>query len=479
MTRHSPVQDRPHQPAASTRVRILGSYMGILAVALVFSLLLLFTVLYLQESEEIDLRMTQVVDELERLSADVNPYSGQPFGNDLQTLFDVYLSRTAPSPGDAYYALIGGLPYASSVTPAQLLRDPNLVAQWAALAEPTRAEVETPYGRIRYLAIPVVPQQGTPGLFVAVNFLDSSIGRLQRTVRMGGLVFAGVFAIVSLVAWYAAGRVLRPIRLLTEAAREIEDTRWSQRIPVHGDDEIAHLTATFNAMLDRLESAFQTQRRFIDDAGHELRTPITIVRGHLELASPEAGDWPEVRALVLDELDRMSRMVEDLLLLARSEQPAFLVLHPLDVDAFTAEVFAKVAALSAERQWRLAEAAPLVLRADRDRLTQALMNLARNAVENSPAGSCITLASRREGRSVAFSVQDEGRGVTQEERQRIFDRFARGSAGTRNAGGVGLGLAIVKTIAEAHGGHVQVDSAPGQGATFTLYLPTDQQEASP
>jgi signal transduction histidine kinase len=240
---------------------------------------------------------------------------------------------------------------------------------------------------------------------------------------------------------------------------------------VRGRGEIAQLTSTFNEMLDRLEAAFVTQRRFIDDAGHELRTPITIIRGHLELIGDDSEEREEVRRLVLDELDRMSRMVEDLLLLSRAGQPNFLDPHPIDVGEFTEEIAAKSRALSRKRRWQMAESAPVVLVADRQRLTQALMNLADNAVTHSNADSTITLGSRAAEDTVYFWVKDDGPGIGLTDQQRIFERFARGRSGRRPTEGAGLGLAIVKAIVEAHGGKVNVTSAPGEGSTFTLALP--------
>ncbi len=226
-------------------------------------------------------------------------------------------------------------------------------------------------------------------------------------------------------------------------------------------------------MLNRLESAFVTQRRFIDDAGHELRTPITIIRGHLELLSSDATEREETRVLVIDELDRMARMVDELLLLARAEQPDFLDLHPIDVAEFTEELAAKATVLG-DRKWQVAETAPAVTVADRQRLTQAIMNLARNAVEHTAQGSPITFGSRLVNEEIHFWLKDEGEGIPPADLARIFERFARGKAGQRSTEGAGLGLAIVSVIAEAHGGKITLNSAPGQGSTFTIVLPLGQ-----
>jgi signal transduction histidine kinase len=223
-------------------------------------------------------------------------------------------------------------------------------------------------------------------------------------------------------------------------------------------------------MLDRLERAAQSQRSFVSDAGHELRTPITIVRGHLELMTDDPADRRETLALVTDELDRMSRLVDDLLLLAKSERKDFLQVQSVDVAALIPTVFAKVAAL-APRDWRLDGAAQARVDGDPQRLTQALTQLAQNATQHTDDGDVITLGSSYGGGHVRLWVQDEGEGIAAAEQGRVFERFARAGAGRRRSEGSGLGLSIVAAIADAHDGHVEVDSRPGHGATFTLVLP--------
>ena len=208
-----------------------------------------------------------------------------------------------------------------------------------------------------------------------------------------------VLLIASALAWVIAGRVLAPLRTLRTTAQAITETDLTRRIDVHGDDEIAELGRTFNAMLDRLEGAFASQRAFVSDAGHELRTPITIVRGHLELLGDDPLEREETIALVTDELDRMARFVEDLLLLAKAEQGDFLHLAPLDLDVLTDELYDKATAL-ADRDWRLAGSGAGRLTADRQRLTQA-----RHAArpERRPAHGATATGSRSAPRSATAS----------------------------------------------------------------------------
>ena len=255
-------------------------------------------------------------------------------------------------------------------------------------------------------------------------------------------------------------------------SRTITGTDLTQRIPVRGRDEVARLATTFNEMLDRLERGFEAQRSFLDDAGHELKTPLTILRGHLELLEHDPKDRQATLALVMDELDRMGRIVDDLLLLAKREQPDFLRLETVDVGSLTDDLHANIATL-APREWVLERRGKGVIVADRQRLTQALVQLAVNASRHAPGTEPIRIGSAVENGEARFWVADRGPGIPSEDRERIFARFTRGPMGER-AAGAGLGLPIVRSIAEAHHGRVELESEPGAGATFTLVVPVDQ-----
>ena len=237
---------------------------------------------------------------------------------------------------------------------------------------------------------------------------------------------------------------------------------------------MAQLASTFNEMLARLERAFASQRRFVDDAGHELKTPLTIVRGHLELLEEDPEERRETLALVMDELDRMSRIVQDLLLLAKHEQPDFLDLATVEVGGVTDDVHAKVQGLAA-REWILEARGRGVIVADRQRLTQALLQLAQNAARYSDAAEPIKLGSAVSDGEARFWVRDRGPGIALAEQDKVFERFGRGS-GQRRSEGAGLGLAIVKAIAEAHHGRVELESGPGAGTVFTIVIPIDQPD---
>lgn len=276
--------------------------------------------------------------------------------------------------------------------------------------------------------------------------------------------------------WVAAGKVLSPLKDLSDTAKSISESDLSGRIATQEKGEIAQLGNTFNAMIDRIEVAFDTQRNFINDIGHELRTPITIIRGHLELMDSDPQSQQETLDLVIDELNRMNRMVEDLVLLAKAERPDFLQIETIELTSFVAELFSKLERLG-ERNWHLdTMIASGRMTGDRQRITQAIVNLANNAVQHTVTDSLIVFGAKMEGNRVEFWLRDTGNGIAIAEQQRIFDRFTRVKNARRHSKGSGLGLAIVKTVVEAHGGAITLQSKLGIGSTFTLIFPLEFNE---
>jgi len=471
--------------AGSARLRILGWQLLLVALALFGSVLAARQVLLARVAERVDQGLAKEVSELRRfVDTSVDPTTGRSQFAEVRALLKAHLERAIPDRNQTMLALVDGVPaYRSAETPPYRLdTDRAATAAFAssvAAGQPHYGRVHTAAGDVRYVAVPVRvrgrPQQG---VFVSAVFVHRERAEVDEVVRVLGIVGFGALAVAGAAGWTVAGRVLAPVRMLRRTAQTITETDLSRRIPVGGGsrsgrDEITELARTFNGMLHRLEQAFEIQRAFVDDAGHELRTPITIIRGHLELLGDDPDDRAETVALVLDELDRMSRMVDDLLVLARAEQPDFLRREPVDLAGFTTDVFVKTRAL-APRSWRLDAVGDGLAFADRQRLTQALLQLAQNAAEHTRTGDRITIGSAADGRSGRFWVTDSGPGVAPGDRARIFERFARG-AQTRPpspaGGGAGLGLAIVRAIATAHGGTVRVGGEPGEGATFTLELP--------
>jgi len=459
---------------SGARVRILAGIVVLLVMSEVVSIVVERQILRARASERVDRDLTREVEELRRLVAEgIDPNTGRPFGGDVQAIFNVALQRNVPSQREAIFTYLGTAPYRSSVGNPD---DRRLVTELRALGavrEPRRGEVQTSRTRVRYIAVPVSVGGRRRGAMVVTSDLGAEQAEVDDLIRITGAVTLAVLLLAIGVAWIVAGRVLAPLRSLTDTARSITESDLTRRLEVHGDDEIAELGHLFNAMLDRLEAAFALQREFVSDAGHELRTPITIIRGHLELLGDDPQERRETVELVSDELDRMSRFVEDLLTLAKAERSDFLRLEEVDLDLLTEELMAKASAL-APRDWQLERLGAGTLRADRQRLTQAVMSLAHNAVQHTAEGAHIGLGSELEGGRARLWVRDDGPGIALADQERIFDRFAQAEVGRHD--GTGLGLAIVRAIAEAHGGRVDLRSAPGEGSTFTLDLPTEPPE---
>jgi signal transduction histidine kinase len=235
-----------------------------------------------------------------------------------------------------------------------------------------------------------------------------------------------------------------------------------------GRDDLAHLTRTINLMLDRLDQGLTDQRQLLDDVRHELHTPVTIVRGHLEILNPaDAVEVQYTRALAIEELDRITDLVEDLAMLAESQR-ADPTLQAVETRDFTQRVFAKAAVLP-HHPWTLAEAAAATAWMDPARITQAWLQLVDNAAKYSPDGSPIELGSTVRDDTIEFWVADQGPGIPPEAADRIFARFGRIDLG-RGIAGSGLGLPIVKAIAQAHGGDVSFASTRA-GTRFSIAIP--------
>jgi signal transduction histidine kinase len=453
------------------RVRVLAAFVVLLLLAEGVGLGLQRQVLISRVGERVDDSLTQEVDEFRRLVVDGNnPLTGRPFGGDVESIFDVFLQRNVPGEGEAVFTFIGDEPYRSTTA----VRDnPEVRAELDRLARvqsTERGTIELDDGKVRYLAVPVTVANQRRGAFVVTANLADEQAEVNESMRVAAGIAIGVLVLASGIAWLIAGRVLSPLRELKETAQAITESDLTRRIDARGNDEIAELARTFNGMLDRLGSAFATQRSFVSDASHELRTPITIVRGHLELLGDDPVERRETIALVTDELDRMSRFVDDLLTLARSERPDFVSREQIDLDVLTDELMAKASRLG-DRDWKLAGVGNGVIEADRQRLTQAVVNLAQNAVEHTETGDRIELGSELRDGHARLWVSDSGPGISPGDRERIFERFARAGRSRRRSEGAGLGLAIVRAIAEAHGGRVDLDSEPGRGATFTIVVP--------
>ncbi len=448
---------------------------------LAFGLTVVGAIVYGIESERLDDEIAAAVDqefrEFEAIQdAGIDPDTNRPF-TDIRAMLGTFLERNIPDDCELLLGWVGDRPrvfLAGAKVPdpeETLLTDPEfLAAAREAVADGGSVRMSTEREGDLLVAAQPVTQGEDSGALVIVNYLDEQRGGLRDTMQTYLVIALLTLLLVTGLAAWQSGRLLAPLRTLRTTADEIGETDLSRRIPETGNDDITALTRTVNGMLDRLEAAFVGQRQFLDDAGHELKTPLTVLRGHLELldtGSPE--EVAETKALLLDEVDRMSRLVGDLILLAKSNRPDFLHPRRVDPDHLVASVQAKARGLG-RRSWVVDHATHHVTSMDEQRVTQALLQLADNAVKHTRDGDEIGFGSSYDGRSLRLWVRDTGAGVPDADREVIFERFGRSSVADDDEG-FGLGLSIVAAIARAHGGSVTVEDAEPRGARFVLTLP--------
>jgi two-component system, OmpR family, sensor kinase len=456
--------------ARSARTRILASYVILLALSAVLAIVALRQVLIIRLDDQVRDALEQEMRELDRLLADGrDPETGDPFTS-LQALFDVYLARNVPSQDEAMLAFVDGRFYRSAVARFPLDRLPaETLADWEALASREPGEGESATGSFDtdvgkgHFRVARVQLGADTGAFVVTVLPAEEQGEIARLLTFGVAGSLAVLLLASASAWLITGRVLAPVRLLTETARSISQSELTRRIEVRGTGEAPEMAR-----------AFKSQRQFVQDASHELRDPLTICRGHLELLGEDPEDQRRTIALVMDELDRMGRIVDDLQLLAEAEQPDFLRREWMELELFTHELIAKAGAL-ASRDWRLDSTGTGIFFADRQRLTEAVMNLAHNAVQHTLEDETVAIGTSMDEKEVRLWVRDTGTGITVSDQTRIFERFRRGTGANLRYRGGGLGLAIVKAIAEAHDGRVELESRLGEGSTFTIVVPRHPQ----
>ncbi|QIK77399.1 sensor histidine kinase [Nocardioides piscis] len=464
----------------SVRTRITAVIALLTAAAMTGAGLLVYALESARIERAVNDQIDQEIAEFRELRID--PNSGKPF-DDVGRLLDVFLTRNVPDDDEMLVGYAGAEVIVTRNRYGQEVLDEPAYQQ--ALADlsgrgGTSVIDSDEFGEVWVTVVPV-QDSGTEGSLVIVNFLADEHTELNRTLRTYALVALMSLGLISTIAAFQSGRLLAPLRTLEETARDITTTDLSRRIPEQGNDDITALTRTINLMLARLDAGFTDQRRFLDDAGHELKTPLTVMRGHLELLDAHnPADTVETRDLLLDEVDRMSRLVGDLILLAKSRRPDFLAPGPVDLQQLTTAVLAKARGLG-DRDWRLDANAEATIHVDEQRITQAVLQLADNAVKHTDPGDTVAIGSSINGRSATIWVRDTGPGVPEAQRESIFERFGRGDV-RPNDEGFGLGLSIVRAIAEAHGGNVSVTDAADRhqpsGARFTLTLPTEEVPAA-
>ena len=346
------------------------------------------------------------------------------------------------------------------------------------LGEPYFSTESVDGNRVRVLTVPLrTARQPVGHLHVGLSL--SLIDVTQRTLSaVLALLVVIAMVITGLAAWLVTRRVLAPLATMTEVATEITQSGdLSRRIPFSGppDSEIGRLILAFNDTMERLEQLFQSQRRFMADVSHELRTPLTVIKGEVGLIRRMGAADEESLESIEAEVDRLTRMVGDLLVLEQAEAGRLpLDLRPVDLDTVVLEVLQQMKLLAGSRvELRLEEIDQVEVIGDRDRLKQVLLNLVGNAIQYTPAGGRVTLVLGKNETQAFFTVSDTGPGISAQDLPHIFERFYRAerSRKRQRGTGFGLGLSIAYWIVRNHGGDITVRSVEGQGTTFEAVLP--------
>lgn len=483
----------PHPSRSSLRVRVLVIAMTLVAVALLVSQTVVVGSLRGYLTDQVDRQLHQAARGMAYRPPEP---PGEPRGNGPPPggrgrAFGVLPSRIVAeylnpdgttrqrvrSPG-AEEELGPRLPRLDAVTVTALDRRPF---------ETDSVSGDT---RWRVLAVPTAGGEGSVVLAQPLNDVRAAVDRMRTVCLLIGLTCLTVLAAAG---WFALRGGLRPLRRIEETAAAIAAGDLSHRVPVPAPGtEIGRLSTSINGMLAQIETAFAARaesetrmRRFVADAGHELRTPLASVRGFAELyrmgALTDPAEVARTMRRIEDEAIRMGGLVEDLLQLARLDEQRPLCNEPVDLRILAADAVHDIKTLAPDRAVTLTgldggPAHPVTVFGDESRLRQVVANLVSNALTHTPAGTTIRIAVGRTGppdRCAAFEVADAGPGLTPAHAQRVFERFYRVDSSRSRAagGGSGLGLAIVAALVNAHGGRVEVRTAPGEGAAFRVLLP--------
>lgn len=332
---------------------------------------------------------------------------------------------------------------------------------------------------VRLFTQPVV-RSGRLVNLIRVGFSLQSFHETRRHfLRILALVFPIALLLAGGGGWLLAHRALTPVAQMTTAAQRIGAAHLDERLDESGTgDELDQLAQTLNAMLSRLDNAFRQIRQFSADASHELQTPLTILKGELEVAlrAPRSAEtYQQTMRSALEEIDRIAQLVDGLMLLARADAGVLRMdQQPVELHELVREVYDQTQILAARKHvnLQLGPVEPTVVQGDPERLRRLLLNLTDNAIKYTPSGGDVTLSLQSRQTRAALQVADTGIGLSPEEQEHVFQRFYRSDA-TRSldAEGSGLGLCIARSIADAHGGTIELDSTPGVGSTFTVLLP--------
>lgn len=477
----------------SIRLRLTLLYSVILGVALVAFAIFVYALLQRNLTIQMDGTLRTNANSTARFYGGRLDDPDRDSGRELAARLTVFRNGTTPSPSSGAFVQV--------VDPsgAVLVRSLNLVSADVALPAPDgsvrgpRLEtVKVGDEQLRLIIQPTLFQpparpdvnSGFVEVALPLTEIQNALDHLRNILALG---VAGALLLAGVAGWLLSTTALRPIARLTEAAHEIGEAQdFGRRVAYEGPhDEVGRLAGTFNGMLSRLEAAYariqralEAQRRFVADASHELRTPLTTIRGNVELLAlddeGESGERREALEDIASEAERMSRLVTDLLVLARADAGLRIQRDPVKLRPLVEEVSRQVRRTSGTVQLQVEEIPDVVVSGSADHLRQLLLILLDNARKYSPPEGVIRLRAERSHGWVRLSVSDEGPGIPKAEQERIFDRFYRLDL-SRHGEGSGLGLAIARWIATEHDGRLTVESEPGAGSTFTLALPVLRQ----
>lgn len=332
---------------------------------------------------------------------------------------------------------------------------------------------------LRVLSVPLLLGNRPIGILqlaTSLFLVDRTLNLLVTVLLMGSVI---AMAIAGVVGWLTTRRALSPLEAVTQTALRITRADdLSRRISYQGppDDEVGQLIHAFNQTLHRLENLFNTQRRFLADVGHELRTPLTVIKGNIDLMQRFGEVDEESLSSIENEVDRLTRMVGDLLLLAQAESGKLPLDNRLvELDTLLLEVLNQMNVLARDKvQLRLGDIDQVLICGDQDRLKQVLMNLVANAINYTPKGGTVTLGLGKVGNRSQLTIHDTGQGISSEDLPHVFERFYRGEKSrtrSRDGKGFGLGLSIAYWIVRNHAGSIEVESEEGKGTTFCVWLP--------
>lgn len=353
-------------------------------------------------------------------------------------------------------------------------------------SRPIFRDVQVGTSRLRVLTVPLVTA-GTDRL-IGIMQVGTQLDSVETTQKvLISVLFIGVglsMLIAGIAGWISINQALTPLEAVTETALQITRADdLSRRIPYKGppNDEVGQLINAFNQTLSRLENLFNTQRRFIADVGHELRTPLTVIRGNIDLMRRMESTDKESMDSIVSEVDRLSRLVGDLLLLAQAESGKLpLIKTIVEMDSLVLEVLNQMSVLTKDRlKLTLGEIDQVLVCGDKDRLKQVLLNLIGNAINYTPAGGEVIVGVAKEKSRARITISDSGPGIPKEDLPYIFERFYRGEKSRtrgKDGKGFGLGLSIAYWIVHNHEGQIEVSSRESVGTTFCVWLPLAEEE---